>query len=427
MKNKIVQAPKFLSTRKTATAWAKKNTDSSPDKYSEPYEHDLFNDRVDVYVFSCQDAFERWNYNKEPITIFRAIVTKMKNGAPYINIDSLGKAWSIKRKGARPQNRKWLPEWAGEEVTALIQGSVSPIDVDWEYGFTSFLEYGEDQFEVSVNKHVPITVTHINDEKLPDPIIGNSGDAQEEWTGKNPLDDNDLFQMKRAEEARQWLKSPQREKERLADIAAQAAADVKAGHSSKCGLMKCHPECPSLKKKKNPPVEYTPPEEHLVARENPVKNFSDAFGVPYEAHLAPVWPRQRKKHTPIIRSSAQIAEYMSGLIDVPQEQFMIVLLDGKYAVIGVVLISKGTINEAAVHPREVFAAAISGRAVAIIGIHNHPSGQTVPSDADFALTNKLVEAGNIIGIPLIDHLVLGKSDEGSVKFSSLQQMGMIPK
>jgi hypothetical protein len=78
------------------------------------------------------------------------------------------------------------PKWAGKEVTAVIQGLISPQDIDWEYGFVSFMSYGEEQWEFSVKKHVPITITHIDDKKLPEPILGNSGDAQEAWTGKNP-------------------------------------------------------------------------------------------------------------------------------------------------------------------------------------------------------------------------------------------------
>jgi hypothetical protein len=90
--------------------------------------------------------------------------------------------------------------------------------------------------------------------------------------------------MKRAAEARKWMRSPQRDKERLADIAAQRAADIKLGHSPKCGLMKCHPECPSLKKgSKNPPKSK--------AQENTVETEDlDVPGLSFAPTVDLFWP-----------------------------------------------------------------------------------------------------------------------------------------
>jgi GNAT superfamily N-acetyltransferase len=170
------------------------------------------------------------------------------------------------------------------------------------------------------------------------------------------------------------------------------------------------------------------PEEHLTARMNPAKGFHDAFGIPYEAHLEPVWPRDRKKHEPKIRSYEDMARYLSGTVDLPQEQFMVALLDTRGALIGVVVIFKGTINEVPVHMREVFAAAIAGRAAAIIGIHNHPSGDVTPSEADLHLSKSMMEASEIIGIPVLDHIIIGKDyNSDQPKSFSLAANGLLGK
>lgn len=177
----------------------------------------------------------------------------------------------------------------------------------------------------------------------------------------------------------------------------------------------------------NPPGDdftYSFPEEHLSAAANPAKvekAFHDAFGVPFEAHLSPVWPKERKKYDRKVRGPKELAEYMAGAGDIPQEQFMVALLDQRGGLIGVVIVSRGTLNAAEVHPREVFAAAIAARAVGIIGIHNHPSGDVTPSAADVDLSHRLSEVGDVVGIPLYDHIVLGRGGE----YTSLASTGQL--
>ena len=94
-------------------------------------------------------------------------------------------------------------------------------------------------------------------------------------------------------------------------------------------------------------------------------------------------------------------------INIYQEHFVILFLDVKKNLITKELLYVGTISNAIVHPREVFKSAIKNNASYIILLHNHPSGDSTPSNADINLTKIIKEAGNIIGIPLIDHIIIG--------------------
>ena len=94
--------------------------------------------------------------------------------------------------------------------------------------------------------------------------------------------------------------------------------------------------------------------------------------------------------------------YWSNL---PQEHFLVLSLNGAHEVIKLRVVSKGILNKTIVHPREVFADPISDRAAAIICAHNHPSGNLTPSQDDINLTKRLIESGELLGIPLLDHVV----------------------
>ena len=92
-----------------------------------------------------------------------------------------------------------------------------------------------------------------------------------------------------------------------------------------------------------------------------------------------------------------------------QEHFFVITLNGAHEVIHPHLISKGTVNQSLVHPREVFAEAIAERAAAIICVHNHPSGNLTPSREDEEITRRLEKAGTLLGIPLLDHIIVSKN------------------
>ena len=109
-----------------------------------------------------------------------------------------------------------------------------------------------------------------------------------------------------------------------------------------------------------------------------------------------------------IRGSRDIFQhYYPVLRDIRHELFIVVLLDAKHRVIRDVTISEGSLTVSIVHPREVFNLAVRESAAAVICVHNHPSGDPHPSEEDHALTGRLLEAGEILGIRVLDHVVIG--------------------
>jgi DNA repair protein RadC len=91
------------------------------------------------------------------------------------------------------------------------------------------------------------------------------------------------------------------------------------------------------------------------------------------------------------------------------ERFIVITLDGAHQVKATRIISMGLVNRTIVHAREVFYPAITDHAVAIIIAHNHPSGLLEPSSEDFDITRRLSDAGELLGIPVLDHVIISKS------------------
>ena len=112
-----------------------------------------------------------------------------------------------------------------------------------------------------------------------------------------------------------------------------------------------------------------------------------------------------------------IKEQLEGL---DREQFIIACLNTKNEPTNISVVAVGTLNKAIVHPREVFKTAILSNAASIMAFHNHPSGETTPSQQDIQLTNRLYEAGELLGIKLLDHLIIG---DGT--FTSLKEKGYL--
>jgi DNA repair protein RadC len=96
-----------------------------------------------------------------------------------------------------------------------------------------------------------------------------------------------------------------------------------------------------------------------------------------------------------------------GLRDLAQEEFRVLLLNTQHAVLREVVVTRGTLDGSLVHPREVFRTAITEGAAAVILVHNHPSGDPTPSPEDRSVTQQLAEAGRLVGIPVVDHVVIG--------------------
>ena len=109
-----------------------------------------------------------------------------------------------------------------------------------------------------------------------------------------------------------------------------------------------------------------------------------------------------------IESASDIWELLSEYHNRRQEYFLTVTVDGASRLIAKRVITVGILNQSLVHPREVFADAITDRAAGIIIAHNHPSGELIPSIQDRRVTQRLKEAGSILGIELLDHVILAK-------------------
>lgn len=116
------------------------------------------------------------------------------------------------------------------------------------------------------------------------------------------------------------------------------------------------------------------------------------------------------------RNPASVADYyMEDMRHLPQEQMKLILLNTKSVRIRDITIFKGTVNSSLVSPREIFVEAVRYGAVSVLLLHNHPSGDPTPSKEDILITRRLKEAGNIIGIPLIDHIIIGDNSYISLK------------
>jgi len=129
----------------------------------------------------------------------------------------------------------------------------------------------------------------------------------------------------------------------------------------------------------------------------------------------------RKPDAPIkIARPDDILPLVSEFRDKRQEYFVCLTLNGAGEVIATRTVTVGLLNHSLVHPREVFADAITDRAASIICVHNHPSGSLEPSSQDIAITRQIQEAGNLLGIQLLDHIILTKSG-----FSSMKERGLL--
>jgi DNA repair protein RadC len=124
-------------------------------------------------------------------------------------------------------------------------------------------------------------------------------------------------------------------------------------------------------------------------------------------------------NTPKISTPADILPHVSFLAGKKQEHFVCITLNGANEVLHTRTITMGLLNHSLVHPREVFADAITDRAASIICVHNHPSGTLDPSSQDIAITRQLADAGTLVGIRLLDHVIVANSGWLSMKEQGL--------
>ena len=124
---------------------------------------------------------------------------------------------------------------------------------------------------------------------------------------------------------------------------------------------------------------------------------------------------------PIIRTPDDVAALLMPRFRYEtKESFIAILLSTKNHVLKTPVISVGSLNASIVHPRELFREAINASAAAVILAHNHPSGDPAPSPEDVSLTRKLVDAGKLLDIPVLDHIVLGDG-----KYISFKEKGIL--
>jgi len=121
-----------------------------------------------------------------------------------------------------------------------------------------------------------------------------------------------------------------------------------------------------------------------------------------------------------ISCSNDIIKMTEELKDKKQEYFLTFTLDGAHNLIEKRTVFIGTLNQNLVHPREIFADAITDRAAGILFVHNHPSGNTEPSKEDISINNRLKEVGKLIGIDVVDHIIISKDG-----YFSFNEKGMI--
>jgi len=141
--------------------------------------------------------------------------------------------------------------------------------------------------------------------------------------------------------------------------------------------------------------------------------------------LARLMAKELQGDAPLLDSPERIADYLrEDNRTYTVEQFQAVLLNTRRKLIRVVLISKGLLDTLLVHPREVFKSAIAANASALVLVHNHPSGDPTPSEADIRATRDLIRAGQLLKIEVLDHIILGRrTAENGRDYASLRELG----
>ncbi|MCS7458727.1 DNA repair protein RadC [Paenibacillus doosanensis] len=154
-----------------------------------------------------------------------------------------------------------------------------------------------------------------------------------------------------------------------------------------------------------------------------IKGIGEAKGLQVQAgiELGRRLARSGMTETVTVRSPEDVSGLMmEEMRYLQKEHFVCLFLNTKNHVIGQETLSMGSLNASIVHPREVFRAAIKRSSASIICVHNHPSGDPTPSSEDVQMTQRLVEAGDIVGIDVLDHVVIGDR-----RYISLKEQGLM--
>ena len=141
--------------------------------------------------------------------------------------------------------------------------------------------------------------------------------------------------------------------------------------------------------------------------------------------LAKRMEQERREESPVLDNPATVVNFMRETNRLKNvESFQVLLLNVRKKLIRAEDISQGLLDTILVHPREVFRAAIVANAAAIVLVHNHPSGDPTPSDADIKVTRDLIRAGQLLKIEVVDHVIIGRATAERAKdYSSLRELG----
>ncbi|MCL4179310.1 MAG: DNA repair protein RadC [Verrucomicrobia bacterium] len=150
-----------------------------------------------------------------------------------------------------------------------------------------------------------------------------------------------------------------------------------------------------------------------------------AIGLKSAFTLAQRMARELQLQAPVLDTPERVADLLreeNRLFEV--EQFQVLLLNTRRRLIRIERLSRGTLDTVLVHPRDVFKLAIAGNASALVLVHNHPSGDPTPSEADIRITRDLIRAGQLLKIDVLDHVILGRrSTERGPDYVSLRELG----
>ena len=135
--------------------------------------------------------------------------------------------------------------------------------------------------------------------------------------------------------------------------------------------------------------------------------------------------RQTARSEPL-NSPEKIYAFMGPhLQSLPRESLRVILLDTRHRMLHDEEVSRGTLNESLAHPREIMRPAVSHGAYAFVLVHNHPSGDPTPSEADRSMTRRLREAAELLQIHLLDHVIIGREREGAPPYFSFKEHGLL--
>ncbi len=158
------------------------------------------------------------------------------------------------------------------------------------------------------------------------------------------------------------------------------------------------------------------PLEDLLSVDGIKENSAAVLKIVKESALRMSWQNLQNDDMPVISNWDVMVDYARmAMSHLDVEEFRIVFLNAKLKVIAEEIQQRGTINQVAIHPREVIKAAINHGAASIILLHNHPSGDTTPSKSDIDITKQVTEAAKLVNISVLDHLIVSKFNIYSFK------------